>query len=579
MEAHTHSVVTVPPAKTGPQGQDPLPVRMVNEFVYCPRLFYFMHVMGEWAPSVDTLEGKALHRKVDARKDAFPEPDPRDEEDPRVRARSVMLASEELGIIAKMDIVEHAGDEAVPVEYKHGVPPRTPERAWPPERVQLCAQGIILEEHGWKTEYGVLYFPASRERVEVEFDDELRQQTRAAIEDARELGTHGELPPPLEDSPKCPRCSLVGICLPDETRLLRAGLGGCGDSGEPARSVRRLLPPRDDALPLHLTSAGSRVSLESKRLLVRDREGNKSVVRFKDVTQVNLFGGVQITTQAVQRLLGADIPIGFFSSGGWFYGMASPVGHSAVQVRRRQYARTADSAWTLEVARSLVRNKIRNSRTLLRRNHRQRPSEVLDRIRELAGAVDRANTLDELRGVEGLAAREYFGEFPGMLSTPGDDDMAFNFAGRNRRPPRDPVNAMLSLSYSLLVRHFTAACALVGLDPHAGFLHADRPGRPSLALDLMEPFRPVLADSAVITAVNNGEVTPRDFVTVGTSCSFTDAGRRRFISSWERRLDVEVRHPVFGYRITYRRVLDVQARLFARHVIGELAAYPPFETR
>lgn len=578
MDAQTTQSFVSPEQPGVPTASDPLPVRMLNESVYCPRLFYFMHVMGEWAPSVDTLEGKAIHRRVDRRTDPFPSPDPRDEDDPRVRARSIMLASDELGIIGKMDIVEHAGDEAVPVEYKHGTPPRIPERAWPPERVQLCAQGLILEEHGWRCEVGVLYFPASRERVEVPLDEELRATTRAAIATARQLEASAALPPPLEDSPKCPRCSLVGICLPDETRLLRAGLGD-GVEGEPALAVRRLLPPRDDALPLHLTTAGARVSLESKRLIVRDRDGNKEVVRFKDVTQVNLFGGVQITTQAIQRLLGADIPIGFFSSGGWFYGMAAPIGHSAVQVRRRQYARSADPGWTLGVARALVRNKIRNSRTLLRRNHRERPSAALERIRELAKAVDGAASLEELRGLEGLAAREYFAHLGGMLRPTSDDGLGFDFDGRNRRPPRDPVNAMLSLSYSLLVRHFTASCALVGLDPHVGFLHADRPGRPSLALDLMEPFRPLLADSAVITAVNNGEVVPRDFVTVGPSCSFTESGRRRFISSWERRLDIEVRHPVFGYRITYRRVIDVQARLFARHVLGELASCPAFETR
>lgn len=555
-----------------------LPVRMLNESVYCPRLFYFMHVMREWAPSVETVEGRSIHRRVDRRPEAFPAPDPRDEEDPRVRSRSVMLASETLGIIAKMDIVEHARDEATPVDYKHGKPPRIPERAWLPERVQLCAQGLILEEHGWRCDQGVLYFPASRERVEVPFDDELRATTREAIVTAREIEASPDLPPPLEDSPRCPRCSLVGICLPDETRLLLEGLGDTTEGG-PARAVRRLLAPRDDALPLHLTTAGSRVSLESRRLVVQDRDGNTNVVRLKDLTQVNLFGGVQITTQAVQRLLGAEIPIGFFSSGGWFYGMAAPLGHSAVQVRRRQYARTADPAWVLGLARGLVRNKVRNARTLLRRNHRERPSAALDRLRELVDRVDGCSSLEELRGVEGLAARVYFEHFSGMLRSGDDGCSSFDLEGRNRRPPRDPVNALLSLSYSLLVRHFTAACALVGLDPHAGFLHSDRPGRPSLALDLMEPFRPLLADSAVITAVNNGEVSPNDFVTVGPSCALTDAGRRSFISSWERRLDVEVTHPVFGYRITYRRVLDVQARLLARHVLGELASYPAFETR
>ena len=555
-----------------------LPVRMLNESVYCPRLYYLMHVMGEWAPSVDTEEGKTIHRGVDRRQQAFPEADLRDPDDPRVRSRSVMLSSERLGIIAKMDVVEHAGNEAVPVDYKHGRPAPTPERAWPPERVQLCAQGLILEEHGWACDHGFLYFPASRERVEVPFDRELRTLTTDSIRYARQLEEAGELPPPLEDSPKCPRCSLVGICLPDETRLLKAG----GDRGEAAvlgAPIRRLIPARDDALPLHLTTAGSRVSLKSKRLVVRDRDGEETVVRFKDVTQVNLFGGVQISTQAVQRLLSEEIPIGYFSSGGWFYGMCAPIGHSSVQLRRRQYARSVHPEWCLRLAAALVRNKIRNSRTLLRRNHRSRPEGVLGRLRELGEQALAATSVEELLGIEGLAAREYFSELSGMLRQPGDGRMGFDFAARNRRPPRDPVNAMLSLAYTLLVRHFTAACVLAGLDPHVGFYHADRPGRPSLALDLMEPFRSLIGDSAVITAVNNGEVEPRDFIVVGDSCAFTQEGRKRFISAFERRLDVDVRHPVFDYRISYRRVIEVQTRLLGRHVMGELDAYPSFETR
>jgi CRISPR-associated endonuclease Cas1 len=216
---------------------------------------------------------------------------------------------------------------------------------------------------------------------------------------------------------------------------------------------------------------------------------------------------------------------------------------------------------------------------LLRRNHRGRPAAALARLAALADRAAAARSTDELLGVEGLAAREYFAHLAGMLRPPAGRAPAFDFSARNRRPPRDPVNALLSLAYALLVRHLTAACAMAGLDPHVGFLHADRPGRPSLALDLMEPFRPLIADSAVLTAVNNGELDPDDFLTVGSSCALTTPGRRRFIAAFERRLDLEVRHPLFGYRISSRRILEVQTRLLARHVLGELDRYPTFETR
>lgn len=567
-----------------PEGSDPtedlLPVRMLNESVYCPRLFYLMHVMGEWAPSVDTAEGTEMHRRVDRKQEAFPEADSDDRDDPRVIARSVMLSSERHGIIAKMDVVEHEGNVAVPVEYKHGRPPANAERSWPPERVQLCAQGLILEEHGWDCNHGMLYFPASKQKVDVGFDRALREQTVAAIAEARALETQAEFPPPLEDSPKCPRCSLAGICLPDETRLLMRGAGLEAEK-EGAAGVRRLIPASDDALPLHVTEAGSRVGLKSNRLIVRGRDLPDQVFRLKDISQVNLFGAVQISTQAVNRLLRAGLSIGYFSSGGWFNGVCSGLGHSAAWLRRRQYARSADPAWSLRFARLIVRNKIRSSRTLLRRNHKQHPEDALRRLKTLADDTGKAASLESLLGIEGLAARVYFQELDGMLVSrdSGDKDMSFDFKGRNRRPPLDPVNAMLSLAYSILCRHFTAACAVVGLDPHLGFYHKDRPGRPSLALDLMEPFRPILADSAVVTAINNREVAPKHFIRVGPSVTLTGDGRKRFISCFERRLDTEVRHPMFGYRISYRRVIEVQTRLLARFISGEIDTYPAFETK
>ncbi len=555
---------------------EPLPVRMLNEYVYCPRLFYLMHVAGEWAPSADTEEGKLAHRRVDRRAGELPAADRRDPDDPRNTARSVTLGSELLGLVARMDVVELAGDEAVPVEYKHGEPPDGPDRAWLPERVQVCAQGLILREHGWRVDHGVIYYPATRQRVEVPLDEALVGLTLRAVEEARAAERAQEMPAPLEDSPKCPRCSLVGICLPDETNLLRR----MAPDGEPRAAVRRLVPAAAEALPLHVVDPGAHVGVKSHRLVVHQPDGEDVVVRFKDVSQVNIFGGAHISTPAITRLMGEEIPVGFFSSGGWFYGLCAPLGHSAAELRRRQYARSADPAWCLGFARGLVRSKVRNSRTLLRRNARAAVAPALERLRDVAEQAARATSMPELLGVEGLAAREYFAELPAMLAPARPDGgLAFDFSGRNRRPPLDPVNAMLSLAYSMLTRHFTAACAMVGLDPHLGFYHADRPGRPSLALDLMEPFRPLLADSAVITAVNNGEVAAADFLRVGQACTLTDDGRRRFIACFERRLDTEVQHPVFGYRIAYRRVVEVQARLLARHVAGELESYPAFETR
>jgi CRISPR-associated protein Cas1 len=155
----------------------------------------------------------------------------------------------------------------------------------------------------------------------------------------------------------------------------------------------------------------------------------------------------------------------------------------------------------------------------------------------------------------------------------------FDFVHRNRRPPRDAINALLSLAYSILAKDLTIVCHAVGFDPYLGFYHQPRFGRPALALDLMEPFRPLIADSAVINAVNTRMITPKDFIQVGPAVALKPDGRKAFFRAYEQRMDTLVTHPLFGYRVNYRRVLEIQARLLARVLTGELTQYPVFVTR
>ena len=155
----------------------------------------------------------------------------------------------------------------------------------------------------------------------------------------------------------------------------------------------------------------------------------------------------------------------------------------------------------------------------------------------------------------------------------------FDMNGRNRRPPTDPVNAMLSFGYALLTRAFVVALSSVGFDPYRGFYHQPRYGRPALALDMMEPFRPLIVDSVVVTAINNGEVKPTDFVRTPVGTNLSASGRKRFIASFERRMSQEVTHPMFDYRVEYRRLFEMQARLLSRFLLGEIPDYPNFLTR
>jgi CRISPR-associated protein Cas1 len=251
-----------------------------------------------------------------------------------------------------------------------------------------------------------------------------------------------------------------------------------------------------------------------------------------------------------------------------------------VFLRREQFRRADDERFCVFVARDIVATKIRNQRTLLQRNHVEPPPRALEMLKRLASAAERAEALDLLLGIEGTAARTYFEQFSGMIKVDDDERRPlFDFRHRNRRPPRDPINALLSLAYALLVRDLTAVCATVGFDPYIGFYHQPRFGRPALALDLMEGFRALVADSAVLTAINSRMVRPSDFVSSGGAVALTAAGRKGLLRAYEQRMDNLVTHPLFGYRVSYRRVLEIQVRLFARVIGGELSRYPGFETR
>jgi CRISPR-associated endonuclease Cas1/CRISPR-associated protein Cas4 len=547
-----------------------LPARMVNEYEYCPRLAYLEWVQGEWRESGDTVEGRHVHRRVDTPGGDLPAADEA-EEGERIHARSITLSSNRLGLIAKLDLIEGEGSVVTPVDYKRGKRPHVAKGAYDPERVQLCVQGLILREQGYECGEGIVYFAGSKERVRVVFDEELVQATLSAVNGLRLIAAGGQIPPPLEESPKCPRCSLVGICLPDEVNFLKRG----------AESPRPLAVGRDDALPVYVQANQAKVSKRGETLEISVEDKPITTVRLVDTSELVLMGNVYVTTPTLHELLRRDIPVSWHSFGGWFLGHSVSTGHKNVELRTAQYRASFDEQACLRVARGLVRAKILNCRTLLRCNWRgdEKPEELLAKLKGDAEAASHAPDLATLLGVEGLAAQRYFGAFSNLIKRDDASSFAFDFQTRNRRPPADPVNALLSYAYSMLTRSFTTTLSAVGFGPFRGFYHQPRYGRPALALDLMEPFRPILADSAVLQAVNYGEVRPTDFVSAAGSVNLTPDGRKRFIATFERRMSQDVTHPMFNYKLSYRRLLELQSRLFGRFLFGEIFDYPSFTTR
>jgi CRISPR-associated protein Cas1 len=536
---------------------------MVNEFSYCPRLFYLEWIYGEWEENADTLEGAQVHARVETESGQLPPPDLLAPED-RFVARGLLLASERLGLVARVDLVEAQDGRVRPVDYKKGRPgPRGP---WEPELVQLCVQGLLLREHGYRTDEGILYYAGSRQRIVVAFDQPLVSRTLQLVERLREVAVQPAPPPPLFESPKCPSCVLVGICLPDEIALLR---------GEPIGEVRRLVPARDDAAPVYVQEQGAVVGRSGERLVVRAPGREEASVRLLDVAQLSVYGNVQVTAQALRALAEREVPILHHTYGGWLIAVTTAPMRRNILLRAEQYRVADDTERSMVVARGFVIGKIRNQRTLVRRNHPAKPAGLLRELARLARLAQEAADPDRLLGIEGLASRAYYAAYAQMLRDP----MGFERWGRLRRPPPDPVNALLSFCYSLLVKEGVRALLAAGLDPYRGLYHRLRVARPSLALDVVEEFRPLIADSVVLQLVNNRAVGRSDFVRRGPGCSLTPNGRRRVIRAFESRMDDLVRHPLFGYQVSYRRVIEIQARLLARVISGDLPEYRPFMTR
>jgi CRISPR-associated protein Cas1 len=565
--------------------EDLIPARMLNELVYCPRLFYLEHVAGEWDDSADTLQGQRVHKRVDAKTTALPAGD--ELPDAPFRARSVTVASATEGIVAKTDLVEAEGGAVVPVDYKRGSAPdpdRVPGGAWPADRVQAAAQALALRDSGYRCDHAEIYYAASKQRVRVELDEAQVAEVRSAVADARRVRALPVAPPPLVASPKCPRCSLVGICLPDEVTSLLAGPAppapGPAQASQAERApLRRLIPARDDKTPLYVQAHGAQIGRNGECLEIRQKGGAVSTVRLREVSQVSVFGSVAVTPAALQELCSRGIDVALFGYGGWHYGTVGGFAEKNVLLRIAQFAAAARPEARLAVAREIVAGKVFNGRTLLRRNAEEGSRGVLVDLKQLAARALEAASEEELLGIEGSAARAYFAAFAGLLAPRSGEQTAFDFARRNRRPPRDPVNALLSLGYALLAKDARVALLSVGFDPTVGLYHRPRHGRPALALDLMEEFRPLVVDSTVLSAVNTEVVREEHFVRAAGGCALTDAGRKAFLGAYERRMDQEVNHPLFGYVVSYRRVLEVQARLLSRVVLGELDRYPSFRTR
>lgn len=353
---------------------------------------------------------------------------------------------------------------------------------------------------------------------------------------------------------------------------------------------------------LHLNEQYSVVRLDDETLIVSipadkalGRDARKVRVPMNKITRVMIHGNITLTTPVIWALLERRIEVTYLSRHGQFKGRTAGDDHKFGQLRLIQRRSHDDPSVTLYIAKKCVRSKLHNQRTLLLRSNRTRANPKVGKAAALIGAlIERIDQLPDedivppnprrpqsgtivgkLMGIEGKAATAYFAVFGELFP----QEWTSTFPGRRKRPPTDPINAMLSFGYTILTSRMTAAVQTVGFDPYIGYLHSTQYGNPALALDLVEMFRAPIVDSVVLTLISNRMVTPEDFELQLGGCRMKDETRKRFLQKYEERLQETITHPYLKTKVTYERCLELQVRLLSRWMLGELHRFREFHMR
>nr|WP_265266982.1 type I-MYXAN CRISPR-associated endonuclease Cas1 [Spirulina subsalsa] len=436
-------------------------------------------------------------------------------------------------------------------------------QAWESDKLQILAYCCLLEAAlGVRIVEGRIRYHADNVLIHIPFDETGRQWVREMIQAARELKLSPYRPPVINNEHLCSRCSLAAVCLSEEARLAH------NKEWHPVR----LFPADDEREVLHILEPGTRVGRTGEQLKISRRNEKEEKVSIQQVSQVVLHSFSQISTQALHFLAAKDVGVHFVSGGGRYVGSLDGR-NGSVQRRIRQYRGLSEGDFCLELARKLVSCRGEGQRKFLMRGKRNKgTSGELERaIGQMKGVlkqVPKAQSLDSLLGIEGKVAALYFGALPELLGA--DVPAELRFSGRNRRPPKDRFNALLSFGYALLIKDVMSAILTVGLEPALGFYHQPRTQAPPLALDLMEVFRVPLVDMTVVTSVNRQQWdVGGDFEVRGEQVWLSEEGRRKFIRLYEQRKGEMWKHPVTGYSLTYRRLLELEVRLLEKEWSGE----------
>ncbi len=525
----------------------------LHALAYCRRLFYLEEVEEIRVADDRVFAGRQLHAALEADEDG--------------EAVSLELASDNLGLLGKVDCVRRRDGSYLPYEHKRGQPRRNdgqPHEAWPSDRLQLIAYAVLLEEaFGQPIPEGRIRYHAANVTVRVPIDDRARDELRQAIEEARRLRSSIERPPITDNDRLCAHCSLAPVCLPEEVR----------QDHEPEHEPVRLFPPDRDGATLHVVAQGAHIGCSYDSIVVRPRDQPESKHPIRGVDTVLVHGFAQITTQALRKCVEHGVGVHWMSVSGHHTASMVPTA-GQVQRRIRQYRALTDEEVCLRLTRQLVHARIEGQhRYLLRASRgddasREKLTPQLEGIQAALEASLSDTNRDSLRGHEGTAAVHYFEGLRGLLGAQVAEELRSD--SRSRRPPLDRFNALLSYGYGLLHTAVMRAVLASGLEPALGFYHTPRSAAYPLVLDLMELFRVPLWDMVLVGSLNRGQWDPAaDFTVTKAKVWLSESGRKKAIGLFEGRLEECWKHPVLNYSLSYARTIELEARLLEKEWTGE----------
>ena len=518
-----------------------IPIYAINAYLYCPYRFYIEYVKGEFEDNAHTAEGRFISMQENTK----------GQTKNWKKRPQVFVQSERLGIFGFVDQVVESKGRIKIIEVKKG----SASRPYLNDIMQLTAYMVAYAESYNKNLeeiVGEIRYIGSNKKFKVAPTERRVERLHETLQ-----GMHASIekpPQPKYSKKRCDSCSLINICMPKKGSELK----------------RKIMPSSNETQPLYVATQGAYIGRRGESVFVSHNGQRIATVHHSKISSLHILGNVQVSTQAMKFLTLNDIPVIFSDTLGRF-GFVCHKGFSKnIPLRIRQLQHSQMEENRIEVSRRIIEGKIRNQLYVLKKKKLATKQEI-GVVRSLLKELKLCHSVDELMGIEGQIANMYFEKISENL------DAKWEFNNRNRRPPKDPVNALLSFGYSILHNIVLSAILSTGLDPFVGMLHKEHYGRASLALDLMEEFRPIIVDLEVLSMINLGQIKESDFLkNIAGAVFLTDKGRRKFLEVLRKRLMTKRYYGLLGARTEYIRIIEAQVRVFEKYILGEVDSYMPF---